>query len=110
LQQLSLERGDDVEQTAALATELGNVTVVRKGARDIITDGANGMQQRMHVVLVLARRTIFADHGAGVLVCDEEGSPRRCGGQGDVLSGATATFAHWARMAGQTDGCVGTSV
>lgn len=32
------------------------------------------------------------------LVCEEEGSPRRCGGQGDMLSGFTATFAHWAKL------------
>ena len=30
------------------------------------------------------------------LVCDGEGSPRRCGGQGDLLAGSTATFLAWA--------------
>jgi ATP-dependent NAD(P)H-hydrate dehydratase len=28
-------------------------------------------------------------------VCDEMGSPRRCGGQGDVLAGTIATFLAW---------------
>ncbi|KAI7698093.1 hypothetical protein SSS_09162 [Sarcoptes scabiei] len=28
-------------------------------------------------------------------VCNEPGSARRCGGQGDLLSGAIATFNHW---------------
>ncbi len=31
-----------------------------------------------------------------VFVSGEESAPRRCGGQGDVLSGAAATFAAWA--------------
>ena len=27
--------------------------------------------------------------------CTETGSPRRCGGQGDILSGSIATFLSW---------------
>ena len=34
-----------------------------------------------------------------VLVCDEEGSVRRCGGQGDLLSGSMGIFQHWAHCA-----------
>jgi ATP-dependent NAD(P)H-hydrate dehydratase len=30
-----------------------------------------------------------------VLTCDEEGSLRRCGGQGDLLSGSLGTFLYW---------------
>lgn len=33
------------------------------------------------------------------LVCTAEGSPRRCGGQGDLLSGVLGTFTHWAHRA-----------
>jgi len=55
-----------------LAKKLGHLTIVRKGATDLISDG----------------RT--------VIECDYEGSPRRCGGQGDVLSGIMATFVNWA--------------
>ena len=46
-----------------LAAGLGNLTVVHKGATDLVSDG---------------RWT--EECGAG-------GSPRRCGGQGDLLSG-----------------------
>jgi len=35
---------------------------------------------------------------AAVLVCKEEGSPRRCGGQGDLLSGSMGVFQHWAHL------------
>ncbi|VDP91060.1 unnamed protein product [Echinostoma caproni] len=57
--------------TQDLAERLGGVTVVLKGERDTISDGST------------------------TVVCDVEGSPRRCGGQGDMLSGTAATFFHW---------------
>ncbi|KAG8517006.1 ATP-dependent (S)-NAD(P)H-hydrate dehydratase, partial [Galemys pyrenaicus] len=73
------EPADDSDRSAAvlrLSRALGNVTVVRKGAPDLISDG----QQ--------------------VLVCDRLGSGRRCGGQGDLLSGSLGVLAHWALLAG----------
>ncbi|KHJ41476.1 YjeF domain protein [Trichuris suis] len=54
-----------------LAQELKNVTIVRKGFHDVISDGLSTLQ------------------------CDVANSPRRCGGQGDLLTGAMATFLHW---------------
>ncbi|KAL5108159.1 ATP-dependent S NAD P H-hydrate dehydratase [Taenia crassiceps] len=62
---------DDPQETSKLAAALGNLTIIRKGPKDIITDGEN------------------------ILFCDTDGSPRRCGGQGDLLSGAAAVFSHW---------------
>ncbi|KAL5960763.1 ATP-dependent S NAD P H-hydrate dehydratase [Taenia solium] len=62
---------DDPQEASKLAAALGNLTIIRKGPKDIITDGEN------------------------ILFCDTEGSPRRCGGQGDLLSGAAAVFSHW---------------
>lgn len=61
-------------QLRHLAQLLGGVTVVQKGPSDRISDGTH------------------------LLECSEFGSPRRCGGQGDVLSGSTATFMAWARQ------------
>ncbi|XP_070376249.1 ATP-dependent (S)-NAD(P)H-hydrate dehydratase isoform X4 [Equus asinus] len=65
-----------------LSQALGNVTVVRKGERDVISDGRQ------------------------VLECSQEGSSRRCGGQGDLLSGSLGVLVHWALLAGpeKTDG------
>ena len=37
--------------------------------------------------------------------CGQGGSPRRCGGQGDVLSGSLATFLHWASRAEEAGEC-----
>ncbi|XP_064609006.1 ATP-dependent (S)-NAD(P)H-hydrate dehydratase-like isoform X2 [Liolophura sinensis] len=70
---------EPVSDVSLLASALGNVTLVRKGLNDIICDGDN------------------------VLVCCGEGSPRRCGGQGDLLSGSMGTFIYWAHRAAQKE-------
>ncbi|XP_033095727.1 ATP-dependent (S)-NAD(P)H-hydrate dehydratase-like [Anneissia japonica] len=64
--------GAVVDGTMRLCQKLGNVTIVNKGACDIITDGKK------------------------VLINSMEGSPRRCGGQGDLLSGSMGTMTFWA--------------
>lgn len=69
--------GDDV--AAAVARALGNVVIVAKGRTDVITDGRD------------------------VLVCDEGGAPKRCGGLGDVLCGALAPLAAQAARADAAD-------
>ncbi|XP_004409653.1 PREDICTED: ATP-dependent (S)-NAD(P)H-hydrate dehydratase [Odobenus rosmarus divergens] len=75
--------GSDREAVRRLSQALGNVTVVRKGERDVLSDGEQ------------------------VLECAQEGSSRRCGGQGDLLSGALGVLVHWALLAGpeKTNGC-----
>jgi len=55
-----------------LCDYFGNVTIVRKGASDIISNGKETIE------------------------CSEEGSPRRCGGQGDFLAGSLGVFMGWA--------------
>lgn len=65
---------DAPNQLLALARSIGGVTILRKGKSDLISDG-----ETVHSV------SIF-------------GSPRRCGGQGDILSGSVAVFSSWARQ------------
>jgi len=60
--------------TAHLARVMGGVTICRKGWVDIISDGSP-------VAMYSGTR----------------GSPRRCGGQGDILAGLVATFGSWAQ-------------
>ncbi|PVU92379.1 hypothetical protein BB559_003742, partial [Furculomyces boomerangus] len=60
-----------VENVEKVAKELNGVTIVLKGKQDIITNGIS---------------TIY---------CNQTGGLKRCGGQGDVLSGAIATFLGW---------------
>ncbi|XP_035209285.1 ATP-dependent (S)-NAD(P)H-hydrate dehydratase-like [Stegodyphus dumicola] len=61
------------KHVAQVAKLLGNVTIVKKGLVDVISDGID------------------------TIVCAEEGSPRRCGGQGDLLSGSLGVFNFWAQ-------------
>ncbi|CAM6091920.1 unnamed protein product [Calypogeia fissa] len=66
---------DDLpSQLRLLAEKMSGVTIVQKGKQDLISDGKT------------------------VLCSDYFGSPRRCGGQGDVLSGSTAVFMAWSRQ------------
>ncbi|XP_010618276.1 ATP-dependent (S)-NAD(P)H-hydrate dehydratase isoform X2 [Fukomys damarensis] len=71
-----VDRTDPRGSILKLSRALGNVTVVLKGEHDLISDG----QQ--------------------VLECNLSGSGRRCGGQGDLLSGSLGVMAHWALLAG----------
>ncbi|DAA23710.1 ATP-dependent (S)-NAD(P)H-hydrate dehydratase isoform X2 [Bos indicus x Bos taurus] len=71
-----LDGGDRHGAVLRLSQALGNVTVVQKGEQDVISDGEQ------------------------VLECSQEGSGRRCGGQGDLLSGSLGVLAHWALRAG----------
>ncbi|KAJ6667379.1 hypothetical protein lerEdw1_016500 [Lerista edwardsae] len=75
-----------------LSQALGNLTIVQKGERDLISDGEKAPLNEyiQHISLI---RLI-------VLVCSHEGSSRRCGGQGDLLSGFLGVLAHWAFLAG----------
>ncbi|CAK7288924.1 ATP-dependent (S)-NAD(P)H-hydrate dehydratase [Vulpes lagopus] len=67
-----VDGSDHHEAVRRLSQALGNVTVVQKGERDVISDGEQ------------------------VLECTQEGSSRRCGGQGDLLSGTLGVLVHWA--------------
>lgn len=71
-----------IEAVKKLANHLGNVTIVKKGSVDIITDGQ------------------------AVVSCNHEGSLKRCGGIGDLLTGAIATFSYWCHADKPTGGPV----
>ncbi|KAI8011575.1 ATP-dependent (S)-NAD(P)H-hydrate dehydratase [Camellia lanceoleosa] len=65
---------DAPQQLLSLAKGIGRVTILRKGKSDLISDGETVRSVSMY------------------------GSPRRCGGQGDILSGSVAVFVSWARQ------------
>ncbi|KAL5720334.1 ATP-dependent NAD(P)H-hydrate dehydratase [Ranunculus cassubicifolius] len=68
------------EELLSLARSIGGATILRKGKSDLISDGKT-----------LNTVSIF-------------GSPRRCGGQGDILSGSVAVFVSWARQSSKDAG------
>lgn len=55
-----------------LANKLDNLTIVKKGKIDIISDGNE------------------------LVINEMNGSLKRCGGIGDLLTGTIGTFTHWA--------------
>ncbi|XP_061347890.1 ATP-dependent (S)-NAD(P)H-hydrate dehydratase-like isoform X1 [Gastrolobium bilobum] len=65
---------DATQQVLSLAKQIGGVTILRKGKSDLISDGDTVKSVSIY------------------------GSPRRCGGQGDILSGSVAVFLSWARQ------------
>ncbi|KAL0388648.1 UNVERIFIED_CONTAM: ATP-dependent (S)-NAD(P)H-hydrate dehydratase [Sesamum radiatum] len=65
---------DGTQQLLSLAKGIGGVTILRKGGSDFISNGET------------------------VSAVSTFGSPRRCGGQGDILSGSVAVFISWARQ------------
>jgi len=67
----------EIKDTALLASRLGGVTILRKGAIDILSNG--------HEFVLIS----------------EPCSLRRCGGQGDILCGVIGLWLHWALMAKQ---------
>ncbi|KAM6566145.1 hypothetical protein CsatA_025273 [Cannabis sativa] len=73
---LKCEVNDDdaIGQLLSLAQQIGGVTILRKGKCDLISDGETVTSVSIY------------------------GSPRRCGGQGDILSGSVAVFTSWARQ------------
>ncbi|XP_061579333.1 ATP-dependent (S)-NAD(P)H-hydrate dehydratase [Cololabis saira] len=67
-----LNGSDHQRSVLQLSVAMGNLTLVLKGEHDLISDGSK------------------------VYSCSTEGSGRRCGGQGDLLSGSLGVLAHWA--------------
>ncbi|XP_076015301.1 ATP-dependent (S)-NAD(P)H-hydrate dehydratase isoform X1 [Genypterus blacodes] len=81
-----LDSSDHQRSVMQVSVAMGNLTVVLKGEQDLITDGSK------------------------VIVCNIEGSGRRCGGQGDLLSGSMGALAHWAYAAAGTVKSINPSV
>ena len=65
-------KSDEIERKVLGLSEYLGVTIIRKGEYDIISNG----------------KIAF--------IIDEQGSPRRCGGQGDILAGNLGVAIYWA--------------
>eukprot|EP01098_Paradermamoeba_levis_P002179 TRINITY_DN12578_c0_g1_i1.p1 TRINITY_DN12578_c0_g1~~TRINITY_DN12578_c0_g1_i1.p1 ORF type:complete len:323 (-),score=74.63 TRINITY_DN12578_c0_g1_i1:59-1027(-) len=71
---LNLEKLLGTSSAQDMSTRLGNVTIIQKGEKDIITNGKTTVE------------------------CSEPGTPRRVGGQGDILAGSVGIFLFWAKQ------------
>lgn len=67
-----LQSTNILQQVRAMSILLGGVTILRKGEADVVSNGDD------------------------VYVLEDKGSPRRCGGQGDILAGSIAVAFNWA--------------
>lgn len=83
-----LNSDDDIRKIRAVASIL-RVTIVKKGASDMICSGSGSSPNVQAVFLV--KKPL--------------GSPRRCGGQGDVLAGSLGTSIHWAIKTSSMKSC-----
>ena len=105
--------GDGEGKAAAVSRKLGGVVVLEKGAKDVIASDTTGEEAD------LGASGIRAEDGEGeerekvreVVEVDVEGGLKRCGGQGDVLSGCVGTMLAWGKCYEEgAYGCVRVSV
>ena len=85
------------DQRAALVSKsLGGVTVLQKGAKDIISSDTTGEEADLKESR-MEGADVEAEKVQETVEVDVEGGLKRCGGQGDVLSGCVGTFMAWGR-------------
>ena len=89
-EQVGIDPKTPTDQRAILVSKfLGGVTVLQKGAKDIISsDTTEGQMEGADKEFENVQETVEVD---------VEGGLKRCGGQGDVLSGCVGTFMAWGR-------------
>jgi len=85
--QLGIDPNTPAEKRAeAVSRRLGGVTVLQKGPRDVIATDSPGGNLRGNF-----------DKVEAIVEVDVPGGLKRCGGQGDILSGAVGTFLAWGK-------------
>lgn len=62
----------------------------------VTSDHIQQVAKKLGVTIACKGNIDVIASGDTVLTCEVPGSPRRCGGQGDVLSGAAAILLYWA--------------
>jgi len=72
---------------------LGGVTVLQKGESDIIAVNTEGAESRAAAAAAAAHEAEQNE----VVVVRTPGGMKRCGGQGDILSGSVGAFLAWAK-------------
>ncbi|KAI0035308.1 Ribokinase-like protein [Vararia minispora EC-137] len=85
--------GEDLART--LSRALGGVTVLQKGAQDVIaSDTTDASSQGAHDA---SRIPASEGEESEVVIIDTPGGLKRCGGQGDILSGSLGAFLAWSK-------------
>lgn len=78
---------------------LGGVTVLQKGPEDIIATNTKGASPKeAHEISKIPERVPQEQLGEETVTkVDTPGGLKRVGGQGDILSGCTATWLAWGK-------------
>jgi ATP-dependent NAD(P)H-hydrate dehydratase len=84
------------QRAALISKSLGGVTLLQKGAKDIISSDTTGDAADLRESRIEGTDVGYEKIQETVEV-DIEGGLKRCGGQGDVLSGCVGTFMAWGR-------------
>ncbi|KAF9454286.1 YjeF domain-containing protein [Macrolepiota fuliginosa MF-IS2] len=96
-EQIGVNPDTPPDQKARLLSRLlGGVTVLEKGAHDVIVTDTKGEEADLNASQLQnadPEREKFSE----LVEVDTPGGMKRCGGQGDVLSGAVGTFLAWGR-------------
>jgi len=84
------------ERAAEVSRALGGVTVLQKGAKDIISTDTTGADADLGASK-LKESDAEKEKTKETVGVDIEGGLKRCGGQGDILSGTVGTFMAWGK-------------
>ncbi|KAJ7066494.1 H-hydrate dehydratase [Mycena amicta] len=96
-QQLGIDPNTPVEKRAGLVSRaLGGVTVLQKGATDIISVDSTGSASDLDASH-LGQADPQQEEVKETVSVDVQGGLKRCGGQGDILSGTVGTMLAWAK-------------
>ena len=88
---------DTTENRAqSVSRRLGGVTVLQKGPKDIIATDSTGEEADLEKSRLKGADKEF-EKAKEVVQVDIPGGLKRCGGQGDILSGAVGTFMAWGK-------------
>jgi ATP-dependent NAD(P)H-hydrate dehydratase len=84
------------ERATVVSRALGGVAVLQKGANDIISVDTTGQAADL-AQSKLDEKQANKESMTETYVVDVEGGKKRCGGQGDVLSGSVGTMLAWGK-------------
>jgi ATP-dependent NAD(P)H-hydrate dehydratase len=96
-EQVGIDPNTPVDKRAeAVSRKLGGVTVLQKGPKDVIATDSTGEQASLEASHLRADDKEL-ERVKEVVEVDIPGGLKRCGGQGDILSGAVGTFLAWGK-------------
>jgi ATP-dependent NAD(P)H-hydrate dehydratase len=96
-EQVGVDPSSPTDERASLVSrKLGGVTVLEKGAKDTVAVDTTGDEADL-AASHLEGQNADEQKTKEVIQVDVPGGFKRCGGQGDVLSGCVGTFMAWGK-------------